>query len=189
MGSYRENHTKVGMNLEVLCAGGAAREVGRGVRHTAARGGRSCRLTEHLIRLRGGWTSRAAGAPDSEERRLDLPVGGGPLGPGRLILTRRFGRPPLTGERQFWLLRMDKVAGIRSATLNGQPLVLASGGATQYEISLPGLAERNVLVLEIETGEIGARPRDAELEWGLIALVVRTIASGDEPSKMQPPDS
>jgi hypothetical protein len=71
-------------------------------------------------------------------------------------------------------LRLESVSGILAATLNGQPLKLASGAPFRQEIALPSLAERNVLVLEIDRPELGGSPGGDEVEWGLIALVVRT---------------
>ena len=132
-------------------------------------------MTEHRIQLRGGWGYRAAGSPASEDRRLDLPVLWGSESPRRLVLTRRFGRPPLDHGRQLLLLQMDHVEGIRSLFLNGQPIAPMAAAIGCYELELPDLAERNVLVLEIVLPESRADLAGDRDEWGVIALVVRTV--------------
>jgi hypothetical protein len=131
-------------------------------------------VTEHRIRLRGGWTCRAAGSPECEERRLVLPVRWSCELPRRLVLIRRFGRPPVDEDRQIFLLQLDQVEGILSLVLNDRPIALTAGAACRYEIEVPALAERNVLVLEIELPEAGCDPGDNREEWGMIALVVRS---------------
>jgi len=138
-------------------------------------------VTEHRIRLRGGWACRAAGSPECEDRRLDLPVRWGSDQPRRLVLTRRFGRPPLDPGRQVLLIQMDQVEGIDSFVLNGQPIAPIATAACRYELEVPNLAERNVLVLEIELPEAGPDPAARRGEWGLIALVVRTIEPAQRP--------
>jgi hypothetical protein len=138
-------------------------------------------VTEHRIRLRAGWGWRAAGAPESEERRLNLPVLWGPDDARRLILTRRFGRPPPGPASQVLLLEMDRVEGILSLTVNGQPISGVSPETSRYEIALDCLSLRNVLVVEVETSEARAKPDGAGGEWGMIALVVRTVDPAEKP--------
>jgi len=70
---------------------------------------------------------------------------------------------------------MDHVEGVLSLTLNGQPISGISAAASRYEVPLDCLSERNVLVAEIVTPEPGAKPGGASEEWGMIALVVRTV--------------
>jgi hypothetical protein len=137
-------------------------------------------VTEHRIRLRGGWGCRAAGSPESEERWLNLPVRWGPEYGRRLILTRRFGRPPLGRASQVLLLQMDQVEGILSLTLNGQPISGVSPETSRYQVPLEGLSERNVLVVEVETPKLGANPGGGSGEWGMIALVVRTVDPAED---------
>jgi hypothetical protein len=69
---------------------------------------------------------------------------------------------------------MDQVEGILSLVLNGQPIALTAGATCRYEIELPNLDERNVLVLEIESPATGLDAEGRREEWGVIALVVRT---------------
>jgi hypothetical protein len=132
-------------------------------------------LTEHLIRLRGGWTCRAPGSAEGEERRLILPVQWASGGARRLVLTRRFGRPPLDQGRQVLVLRMERVRGIRSIALNGQTIAPVAVETSRFEIEVTDLAERNVLTLEIELPEEGPDPAGSLQEWGDIAIVVRTV--------------
>jgi hypothetical protein len=130
-------------------------------------------MTEHQIRLRRGWECREADAPDPEVRRLDLPVRWSSEIARRLVLTRRFGRPAVEPGRQVLILRLDQVVGTRAIILNGQTIASASAETTHYAIELADLAERNVLVLEIETPPQDASPVENRQDWGVIALVIR----------------
>jgi hypothetical protein len=130
-------------------------------------------VNEHLIRLRGGWESRPAMSSESEQQRLILPVRWGLRDPRQVILTRRFGRPRVQPGSRV-LLRMDQVQGIVALLLNGKSIFPVSPEITRYEIELPTLAERNVLVLQIELREPAGEITCAGVEWGMIALVVRT---------------
>ena len=129
-------------------------------------------MNEHRIRLRGGWGLRPAIAPQSDQVRLALPIRWGLRSTGRVILTRRFGRPPLEpGDRV--LLQMDQVQGVVALSLNGQSIFPVLPEITRYEIELPALAEKNVLVLELEMPEPVGKIDSPGDEWGMIALVVR----------------
>lgn len=129
-------------------------------------------MNEHRIRLRGGWEWRPAISSECEQTRLTLPVRWGRHDPRRVILTRRFGRPRLEPGTRV-LLQMDQVEGVVSLSLNGDSIFPVLPEATHYEIELPALAERNVLVLEIEMPEPASEITGAGVEWGVIALVVR----------------
>ena len=132
-------------------------------------------MSDHLIRLRGGWECRAAGLPESEGRRLTLPVRWGQDSPRRVVLTRRFGRPPLETAGQALLLRMDQVEGLFSLSLNGRPIALESVLGSRHEIELGELSDRNLLVLEVETPAFEAGAGGSRREWGNIAIVVRSF--------------
>jgi hypothetical protein len=139
-------------------------------------------VTEHTIRLRGGWTCHAAGtALESPERRLTLPVRWGPDDTEPLILTRRFSRPRLLPDREALVLRMDQVGGILSLSLNGQSIAPISPTTCRYEIELGGLLERNELVLHVETRSRECEPAGISAEWGVISLVVRTVEPAVNP--------
>jgi hypothetical protein len=100
---------------------------------------------------------------------------------GRLVLTRRFGRPALEPGRQILILEMDQVAGTRAIILNGQPIAAAASETPHYAIELTELAERNVLVLEIDTPPEGVGPAGHGEDWGMIALVIRETGPAGAP--------
>jgi hypothetical protein len=132
-------------------------------------------MTEHRIKLRRGWECQETGSPPSAARRLELPTRWTFEMPTRLTLTRRFGRPALDLGRQILLLELEQIAGTRSILLNGQPIALVSATTPQHAIRLGDLAERNVLVLEIETPAPVVSAADIVDDWGMISLIVRTI--------------
>jgi hypothetical protein len=136
-------------------------------------GRRLDRVNEHRIRLRGGWEWRPVISAESDQKRLTLPVRWGLRDQRRMILTRRFGRPPLEPGSRV-LLQMDQVEGVVSLSLNGESIFPVLPQTTRYEIELPALADRNVLVLEIELNESAGATTGAWSEWGQIALIVRS---------------
>jgi hypothetical protein len=132
-------------------------------------------MTEHRIKLRRGWECQETGSPPSAARRLELPTRWTFEMPTRLTLTRRFGRPALDLDRQVLLLEMEQIAGTHSILLNAQPIALASATTSSHTIRLSDLAERNVLVLEIETPAPVVSAAGIVDDWGMISLIVRTI--------------
>ena len=139
-------------------------------------------MSEHRIRLRGGWEARAIDAMPWAVNRLTLPIRWGVDPPRRLRLTRRFQRPPLpvltlrgsqTAGQPELVLVLEDVPGIVSLELNGESPVCVSPEQTRYEIPLGRLPQRNQLVLEVETPRRDDRPGGESLEWGCIALVIR----------------
>jgi hypothetical protein len=132
-------------------------------------------VTEHRIRLRGGWGCCAAGLPESDERRVNLPIRWSLDCPGRMRLTRRFGRPRFEPDNQVLILQMDQVAGIHSIVLNGRLIAGVSPETTHYEIRLNPWPGRNLLVLEMERPLPGAAAAGASAEWGIVALDIRPI--------------
>ena len=129
-------------------------------------------MSEHRIRLRGGWECCTCAVPEAPPKRLNLPIRWRAEHPKRVRLTRRFGSPPFDPFHQRLVLELEQVAGIDSLSLNGQPIAEISPERTRYEIPLDGAPERNTLVMELETSAAG---RGAAPEWGLIALVIRPI--------------
>jgi hypothetical protein len=134
-------------------------------------------MSEHQIRLRGGWECRAIGAPESAAQRLSLPTRWPGDCPRRLCLVRRFGRPPSAAQGQSLSLKLDQVPGIHCLLLNGQPLAHSSPGRSSYEIPLDHVFARNVLVLDIETPLRVHDPASLAPEWGFVALLIRPIDS------------
>jgi hypothetical protein len=76
---------------------------------------------------------------------------------------------------------MDQVEGILFMSLNGQPVAPVSAHTGHYEIALGDLFERNTLVLEIEAPISNREPSASRPEWGIIALVVRTVEPPQNP--------
>ncbi len=74
---------------------------------------------------------------------------------------------------------MEQVDGAVSVVLNGQSIGSMTAAASRYEIEVPDLAERNVLVVEVELPDESADPVSRREAWGVIALVVRTHDSGN----------
>ena len=68
---------------------------------------------------------------------------------------------------------MDQVAGSSRSSLNGQPIAPLAPQIVITRSKLTDLAERNVLVLEIETpAQRPSRPAVGD-EWGMIAWLIR----------------
>ena len=62
------------------------------------------------------------------------------------------------------LLELDEARGIQSLLLNGKALATISPARSYYLIPLAEIDERNMLVLEVETGQsCGAWPRVAPI--------------------------
>ena len=130
-------------------------------------------MSEHRIRLRGGWEAHAIDGIPGVVERLTLPIRWEFDRPRRLRLTRRFQRPPLAVPSQLVLL-LEHVPGIVALELNGESPVGVSPEQTRYEVPLDRLLERNQLVLEIATPCATDRAGGDAPEWGSIALVIRT---------------
>jgi hypothetical protein len=129
-------------------------------------------MTEHLIRLRGGWEWHAPG--DDPERRVTLPMIW-PTGlAARVHLRRSFQRPPLDPAREALALRLESITGLVVVRLNSRELVRPGPGVSVLCLPLDDpLPPRNVLDLEIDPPEAGAEP------WGTIALVISARGAGD----------
>jgi hypothetical protein len=137
-------------------------------------------VSDHRIRLRGGWACQSAStAPDAPEW-ITLPIDWGPGNPRRLRLSRRFGRPPIDPARQSVLLELDHARGVQSLLLNGKTLAAISTAKSYYLIPLPEIEERNTLVLEVETARWSDAPADLGPGWGQIALLIRSIDPGPD---------
>jgi hypothetical protein len=75
---------------------------------------------------------------------------------------------------------MDQVGGILALRLNGQPITPLAAATCRFEIELSNLLDRNVLVIEIEIPEPGDKSAGTPPDWGMIALVVRTVTAPEE---------
>jgi hypothetical protein len=130
-------------------------------------------MAEHLIRLRGGWEWTDLDAPLSPPGRIILPATR-PWGRARRIrLCRRFGRPPIDARTETLFLRLDKVSGLESITIN-DALIAAPRTAGPFELPLADSPERNVLILELSLPAAESPGQEADSVWGEIALVVRS---------------
>jgi hypothetical protein len=131
-------------------------------------------VNEHRIRLRGGWECQAAGSAEPPET-VTLPFRWDAARPRRVHLSRRFGRPKIDPLRQCLLLELDQASGIHSLLLNGKAIAAISPPKSYYLIPLPDIEDRNVLVLEVETGQARGDAFGKDPEWGRIALVIQPV--------------
>jgi hypothetical protein len=129
-------------------------------------------VTEHRIRLRAGWTCARTGSGDGDHQKIALPISA-PLTAGRrLSLSRSFGTPKCATGETIWL-ELRKVLGLESALLNGRPLPEADDGQLCCEIGTDWLAQRNLLVLEVELPLHGTD----DGEWGEVRHRMETAQS------------
>ena len=128
-------------------------------------------MTEHVIRLRGGWECHSGHCEDAVTR-ITLPVCW-PLGfPSRVRLTRSFQRPNVDQEREAISLRLEDVTGLAELKLNGSPVPLPDRRSC-LEIPLEHeLPARNRLALEVELAPLERDGTGATAPWGSIALVI-----------------
>lgn len=131
-------------------------------------------MNEHRIRLRGGWECQPAGSVEPPET-IALPCRWDAARPRRVRLSRRFGRPKIDPLRQCLLLELDQASGIHSLLLNGKAIAASSPSKSYYLIPLPDIEDRNVLVLEVETGQTRGDAFGKDLEWGNVALVIQPV--------------
>lgn len=126
-------------------------------------------MSEHWIRLRGGWT--ADRGPSAESGGwLTLPMTRPPWPDAPRAVRRSFQTPPLDRDREELWLVIAAMPGLRSIRLNGQPLLAEASGNTSREIPLPAhLSGRCLLELELEE----ALSHSEAGEWGQVALVIR----------------
>jgi hypothetical protein len=130
----------------------------------------------HEVRLRGGWLCEADESIGRTSIRLTLPAPPHDLPAGRLRLIRRFQRPPRIEDEPAGL-RLRRVSGIRSITLNGRPLGPISPDRFEYDWPLGVLEPSNELV-------IVADPVAAGDTWGLVSLIFG--GSAPEPADAPP---
>jgi hypothetical protein len=130
-------------------------------------------MSEHWIRLRGGWRAdrdAAAGPPGW----LALPLAQPPWPDPPATLSRHFQAPPIDPVRERVTLVIDATPGLAAVRLNGRDLGPPDAMGT-LRVDLPAdLPTRNLLELEPARdpppGHAGA--------WGRVALVIRPIGAG-----------
>ena len=104
---------------------------------------------------------------------MSLPLEGPPRGTSRVVLTRRFGRPPIDPDRERLALRLEGVVGLVGIRLNGRAMAIPPAGATDLELSPDDLRPSgNVLVLEVLPPS-GTPAGSEDSRWGMVALVIR----------------
>ena len=133
-------------------------------------------VTEHWIRLRGGWEAVDLDNPLAARVRMTLPMSWTGEGTRRLRLRRRFGRPALDLQNESLWLRIDRAIGLSRLTLNDRELPIANVASGPIEIPLRTLFDRNELVLEVccEPSAMATQTRAGG--WGEIALLIRPRA-------------
>jgi hypothetical protein len=138
-------------------------------------------MSEHRIRLRGGWNClpdpslvRDEGeASGRDGHAVTLPhPGPWPVGPGgRVHLTRSFGPPRFDPASESLSLHLERVAGLLSVRLNGREIARPGRGTDALRLPIDDpLSRRNLLTLVLDVSGTGSVPAP----WGEIALVIST---------------
>ncbi len=132
-------------------------------------------MEEHTIRLRGGWECFRPNEPTTHPSTIALPTPSATLPPGRLILRRRFGRPPSQPSAPA-ILWISGMPGLRSLTFNGRPIEAGSPDGPDFRADLGPLQPRNELTIEADAPALAS-------DWGDVRLVFA------EPSASEPPSA
>jgi hypothetical protein len=133
-------------------------------------------MPEHVIRLRGAWEWTDLDDSDPRPMRIALPTYFDFTTARRVRLSRRFGRPPMKDPAEELWLRLERVTGLDSMTINGATIALQASLPDPLEIALRELMERNLLVLEVSLPSRESPTSQFDSRWGEIALIVRTPA-------------
>jgi hypothetical protein len=73
------------------------------------------------------------------------------------------------------LLELDRARGIHSLLFNGKALATISPAKSYYLLPLAEIAERNILILEVETGQSCDALAEGGPDWGQIVILIRPI--------------
>lgn len=139
-------------------------------------------MSDHWIRLRGGWEWRSAGTDADHPQRLTLPHRWPAAVDGRIVLSRSFQAPTLNPFSEQLLLHLDDVAGLRAVRLNDRLIASPAAETSSLVVPLGVLASRrNLLTLETDLAA-GRVPRPEDQPWGSVALVIRNVAAGTGPT-------
>lgn len=139
-------------------------------------------MSEHWIRLRGGWEWSDPAHPDVPARRVTLPVARSADFAGSIRLSRWFHAPPVDPASEEVVVHLDDVPGLRGVWLNDRPIAGAPTAAQPLILPLHDLlATRNRLVLEAEhpASDSDTSP---PAPWGAIALIIRSRADTPRPT-------
>ena len=131
-------------------------------------------MSEHRIRLRGGWEChyREGDEADGPEvvQRISLPLDWPENLPAKVRLIRQFGKPPVDSRVDEVSLELRNVPGIETTRINGQESVSRSDVPDSLSIPLEDpLLPRNGLAIDVDV----AMARTVRGEWGEIWLSIR----------------
>lgn len=130
-------------------------------------------MTDHPIRLRGGWELLHSAA-DGKPERVTLPLDRRPPDWGRTRLVRRFQTPTYHVQAESLWLRLESLPGLRSASLNGRSIAVSPGIDEPTMVPIGAACEaRNVLILEVDPSSMTANAPEGP--WGLITLIIRSL--------------
>ncbi|SIO59749.1 hypothetical protein SAMN05444166_6159 [Singulisphaera sp. GP187] len=142
-------------------------------------------MSEHWIRLRGGWEWQTGSADAPIKRPVALPIAWPADQPSPVRLRRRFGCPPIDPRHESVSLRLEQVPGLLAVELNGHTL----DGPLDESMTVPlgpgslgPLLAKNVLILEVDPVR-ATRPGET---WGQIALIVDALTGDQERSAKTP---
>lgn len=127
-------------------------------------------MTEHPIRLRGGWELREPSGGHPE--RLTLPLVGFPRSTTPVRLYRSFHVPAVDPAREELWLRLEAVPGLAEVRFNGRALPRPHAGALVEHLRLDldaAVPATNELMLRVDVA-----PEPLDPPWGIVALVIRS---------------
>ena len=130
----------------------------------------------HLIRLRKVWLYEEMGSDTPRAGRVDLPLSlhEHPELSGRAILLRGFAAPPRSAEYESLAIQFEAVTGLRSVTLNEQPIDVPDPLPATFDIEVTNPLPRNNLRLEVDFAHARSSDPQGREVWGNIALAVRS---------------
>jgi hypothetical protein len=130
-------------------------------------------MSEHRIRLRGGWECHYREGDDGDGpeivQRISLPFEWPANLPAKVRLIRQFGKPPVDSRVDEVSLELRNVPGIEKTWVNGQESVGRSDVPDSRSIPLEDpLLPRNGLAIDVDL----AMARTVTGEWGEIWLSI-----------------
>ena len=132
-------------------------------------------MNEHRIRLAGRLGVPARRICRTARNASPFPAAGTLRDRGGCVSRGGSGGPRSTHCARCLLLELDQASGIHSLLLNGKAIAASSPSKSYYLIPLPDIEDRNLLVLEVETGQTRGDAFGKDLEWGNVALVIQPV--------------
>lgn len=134
-------------------------------------------MTEHIIKLRGGWSITGIGSDQEPEARLTLPSNSLRPRSAGYVLRRPFHAPRSLDPGESVWLRIQNVPGVCRIVLNDRVLhegPIADRLPREFHVTAD-MTGRCLLTLELGGGEwIG--PAEG---WGHVALLIRARGPGE----------